>query len=418
MSKKIIKKSLAEAADKIDTELAEAQGMPNDEDWEIIKELIRADNKTGIEQMRREDFYVFPVRLSDNIIDRVFDKMSDEFLSELTDSCIGLSGIRDHEWQSGNQFARIYKAEFISNGDEHYVKGMAYTLTSEYDTVNKIKAGLLRETSIGFESENDTCSICGAVTTKTDESQIAVCPNGHKMGETYDGKICYNSINKLKDLYEWSLVAVPCQKGAGIISKKLTIKKGAKMKLVDLKRLRLFSSKAFKELNDDIKSEISDVMDGGDDSEITEEEINKIIEENESLKAQVKELSDTIEEMKSSCTKETINREVEKAIDGLNPLTEVVKENMLRDIDLDSMELDEDGTIKEFDSKIDAIKTRYKGLYKEVSEEPEPEEKEDAPDNVKTKSMKSVVNSGINFNVSSTSKSAQANTKVTSGIQF
>lgn len=418
MKKKIIKKSLAEVADKLDVELAEANGMPNDEDWEIIKELIRSDNKTGTEQLQREDFYVFPLRLSDNIIDRVFDKMSDEFLSELADCCIGLSGIRDHDWQSGNQFARIYKAELIEDGDVHYVKVMAYMLTSEYDTVAKIKAGLLRETSIGFESENDTCSICGAITTKTDDSQIATCPNGHKMGETYDGKMCYNSINKLKDLFEWSLVAVPCQKGAGIINKKLTIKKGVKMKLTDLKRLRLFSSKAFKELNDDIKSEIDDVMNNSDDSEITEEEINKIIEENEALKAQVKELNDTIEEMNGSCTKETIKREVEKAIDSLNPLTEVVKENMMRDIDLDGMELDEDGSIKEFDSKLDAIKTRYKGLYKEASEESETTTKTEETDDVKTKSTKGFVNSGINFNVSSTSKSAKSNSKIVSGIQF
>jgi hypothetical protein len=90
----------------------------------------------------------------------------------------------------------------------------------------------------------------------------------------------------------------------------------------------------------------------------------------------------------------------------------------MRDFDIDSMELDEDGNIKEFDSKLDALKTRYKGLYKEASEEPESATKTEEPDDVKTKSTKGFVNSGINFNVSSTSKSAKSNSKVVSGIQF
>ena len=49
------------------------------------------------------------------------------------------------------------------------------------------------------------CSICGQ----------SGC--GHQRGRRYDGKLCYFTLQAPTDAYEWSFVAVPAQRKAGII---------------------------------------------------------------------------------------------------------------------------------------------------------------------------------------------------------
>ena len=188
----------------------------SNEDKKKALELI---NELTVEPLNEDDVYLFEVKLCDNEVDRVYDKMSDSFLEEFAASSKNLTGLKDHDWETDNQLARLYdtvvvvdKGKKNSLGEDYrYVLGKAYTLSKYKDYIDKINAGLIKEVSVSFDSEGDTCSICGA---KTEEGldNIAICPNGHKMGKEYDGKLCYNNINKLKDSYEWSLVAVPCQR--------------------------------------------------------------------------------------------------------------------------------------------------------------------------------------------------------------
>ena len=42
------------------------------------------------------------------------------------------------------------------------------------------------------------------------------CGDGHEKGQEYDGKLCYADLNNPKDAYEFSFVAVPAQRGAGV----------------------------------------------------------------------------------------------------------------------------------------------------------------------------------------------------------
>ena len=39
----------------------------------------------------------------------------------------------------------------------------------------------------------------------------------HVKGRKYGGKLCYGELNNITDAYEWSFVAVPAQKNAGVI---------------------------------------------------------------------------------------------------------------------------------------------------------------------------------------------------------
>lgn len=383
-------------------------------------------NKHTIVPLKEEDVFTFKIRLCDNEIDRVFDGMTDKFLEEFKDKGSNLTGISNHDWSSDNQVSRLYDTEIITDetrtnkiGEPYkYVLGKAYTLKRFEEYIEKISAGLLKETSVSFESSGDTCSICGAETVKG-EDNIAICPNGHIMGQMYDGKLAYNVVDNLTDIFEWSLVAVPCQRDSGVVSKGLNknsdensvtasnkdvVDKNSNrlgglgiMKKKNFILSRLFKSKAFEaDENKELVDEVMKVTDS--DEDVTEEDINKLIDENaklvnenEELKAKVKALEDE----KVCGEKQAI---VEKAIDELNPLTPVVKENILKELDVDSLEL-EDGELKGLDEALEPVVKKYKGLFVEKKDT---NEGGGEPAVVKT-SAKAVNKSGITFSVTNKS---------------
>ena len=385
-------------------------------------------NKHTIVPLTEDDVFTFKIRLCDNEIDRVFDGMTDKFLEEFKEKGSNLTGISNHDWSSNNQVSRLYDTEIITDNTKtnkigepyKYVLGKAYTLKRFEEYIEKISAGLLKETSVSFESYGDTCSICGAETVKG-EDNIAICPNGHVMGQMYDGKLAYNVVDNLTDIFEWSLVAVPCQRDSGVVSKSLNSVTASNKDVVDkdsnrlgglgiMKKKnfilsRLFKSKAFEaDENKELVDEVMKVTDS--DEDVTEDDINKLIDENaklinenEGLKAKVKALEDE----KVCGEKQAI---VEKAIDELNPLTPVVKENILKELDVDSLEL-EDGELKGLDEALEPVVKKYKGLFVEKEDT---NEGGGEPAVVKT-SAKAVNKSGITFSVTNKSVTP-AKTKV------
>ena len=175
-------------------------------------ELINALAKRALSA---DEVYVFEVKLCDNEVDRDFERFSDECLDELAPMFVGKSGILDHQWTAGGQLARIYRTEVVAvperknsaGGVYRYLKGWAYMLRSEAtgDFIAAIEAGIVKETSVGCSVSERRCSICG-------ESACA-----HVPGLSYDGKLCHTVLSGATDAYEWSFVAVPAQREAGVL---------------------------------------------------------------------------------------------------------------------------------------------------------------------------------------------------------
>ena len=76
--------------------------------------------------------------------------------------------------------------------------------------IEAIDSGIVKEVSVGCSVERTVCSICG--------QDIALCP--HRKGESYGGKLCCGELLQPTDAYEWSFVAVPAQKEAGVVKAK------------------------------------------------------------------------------------------------------------------------------------------------------------------------------------------------------
>lgn len=177
-------------------------------------ELLNAFAKT---ELKAEEVYLFSVLLCDNEVDRDCECFPISTLKELGELFVGATGICDHEWRSENQVARIYRTELVTDAERKnslgepycYLKGCAYMLRipQNEELIAQIEGGIKRETSVGCSVKSRICSICG--------EEIGVC--GHEKGNLYGGKLCYASLVGAIDAYEWSFVAVPAQRRAGVI---------------------------------------------------------------------------------------------------------------------------------------------------------------------------------------------------------
>jgi len=188
---------------------------------ELTEAELREINKYAQTPLSAEDVFVFNAVLCDNEIDRDHERFSLKALKDLKKLFIGKTVIKDHTWEADNQVARIYSVELVQHqktvaGGEPYTQLVAHCYmvrtAGNADLIAEIKGGIKKEGSIGCAVKSSICSICGVDNTKT------YC--AHWPGRTYekDGhlQLCTYTLDGARDAYEFSLVAVPAQKAAGV----------------------------------------------------------------------------------------------------------------------------------------------------------------------------------------------------------
>ncbi len=168
---------------------------------------MEAINRFAKTALTAEEVYTFSVILCDNEVDRDGECFSLQTLQELRELFVGKTGICDHDWKSGNQKARIYRTEVMTDpnrktmgGEDYsYLKGYAYMLRlpGNEELIAEIEGGIKKETSVGCSVSRTVCSVCG--------EELGSC--GHVKGQEYGGKLCYGILEGAVDAYEWSFVA-------------------------------------------------------------------------------------------------------------------------------------------------------------------------------------------------------------------
>ena len=186
------------------TKAAEAvnHGVPNPVQMAAINALAKA-------QLEPEQVYVFSLRLCDDQVDRDFERFDTMALPELARLFRGKTGIVDHCWSAENQIARIFETQVVQEEGVSYIKAWAYIRRGEDNDglIADIEAGIKKEVSVGCAMGRAVCSICG--------SDYGSC--GHQKGEHYDGQLCCAVLREPMDAYEFSFVAVPAQREAGVL---------------------------------------------------------------------------------------------------------------------------------------------------------------------------------------------------------
>ena len=168
-------------------------------------EKINRQSKTPL---TAEQVYCFSVRLCDDQPDRDFERFDLAALPKLAELFIGKTGICDHEWSARGQVARIFDAWTEPEGSATILRAWAYMLRGEADPIiANIEAGIHREVSVGCAMGRTICSVCG--------EPYGACE--HRKGKVYGGKTCYAVLCDPVDAYEFSFVAVPAQREAGVL---------------------------------------------------------------------------------------------------------------------------------------------------------------------------------------------------------
>ena len=229
------------------TKEASIDGAPETAPKEQELALI---NQYARKPLSAEEVYVFSVVLCDNDVDRDGERFTVESLFALEKLFTGKTGILDHNPSAKNQTARVFacaveavQGKTTALGDEYFhLKARAYMPRNSQTAplIAAIDSGILREVSVGCAVKEVKCSICG--------EPLAVCP--HKKGESYGGKLCCGELTDPYDAYEFSFVAVPSQREAGVVKayerkddtvetimKKLSLSCGATLEPEECRRL-------------------------------------------------------------------------------------------------------------------------------------------------------------------------------------
>ena len=187
-------------------------GAPSAEELAEINQFTRRE-------LTADEVYVFSVVLCDNEIDRDFERFTIPSLQKLRELFVGKTGVFDHSMKGKDQTARVFSvtaeqdANRILQTGEPYtsLKARAYMPRTEKnrDLIEEIEAGIKKEVSVGCAVGKISCSVCGA------DWKGGGC--AHVKGKVYDGNLCHGILEEPTDAYEWSFVAVPAQRCAGVV---------------------------------------------------------------------------------------------------------------------------------------------------------------------------------------------------------
>lgn len=207
---------------------------------EISEEEINLINKYTRRKFTSDEVYVFSVVLCDNDIDRDYERFTVESLFKLEKLFIGKSSVFDHNPTAENQTARIFDCKveniedkFTSTGDQYFrLVARAYMPICEKndDLILLLDSGIQKEVSVGCGVKENLCSIC-SYSINSERCH-------HEKGKEYNGKLCFGELSKPYDAYEWSFVAVPAQRHAGVIKSFTEEKEGNKKMEKIIKSIR------------------------------------------------------------------------------------------------------------------------------------------------------------------------------------
>lgn len=179
-------------------------------------EDLTAINRYTRRELTAAEVYAFPLVLCDNEIDRDREAFTKAALEQLAGLFLGKTGLFDHQHTTLHQTARIYATQVVEHPDRVTRCGEVYcTLNAKAYLVRcpeteglilSIDGGIRKEVSVSCQMGKKTCSICG--------KEAGSC--SHQPGQEYGGRICCTRLEHPADAYEWSFVAVPAQREAGV----------------------------------------------------------------------------------------------------------------------------------------------------------------------------------------------------------
>lgn len=190
---------------------------PSESDLEIIQAFALAG-----EEVNPDDLFIGRMSLANDQYDRSHERFPESYLVQFARTMPGKSVMTGHDY-ARDPAGRIFKAEVQVGGSGP--QGLAKELVVSYYLLNsdplaaKVKAGIARDVSIGFNPDLRLCDIDGKNYDGWMLGEEDACP--HVAGKAYEdalARVTYGGdVEKVEGL-EGSFVWLGCQYGAQAIA--------------------------------------------------------------------------------------------------------------------------------------------------------------------------------------------------------
>lgn len=190
------------------TKLAKSESK-NRDDYRPSPEQLEKINSMALRELDANEVYVFELNSADMEVDRSYEHFSKKAIDDMVAMAPGTPVFLDHDWSVKSVVGKVFDAK---NKKGVLTEWAYFPKTAATEAiVENVFNGIINKLSVGFAVDFDqmTCDSCS--------KSIFDYECEHYPGQKdKSGKDVTVSINRVKELYERSLVGVPCQRGTNI----------------------------------------------------------------------------------------------------------------------------------------------------------------------------------------------------------
>jgi hypothetical protein len=183
----------------------------------VPPDLLKQIERYAGEPVPADQVLVRYARLANDQLDRSHERFPLEYLHRFKETMAGKSLLPGHDrsqvplgiWLEG-------EVEKDEAGVSHL--RVPFYMDARSEMARRVRLGIAKKVSISFKAPERTCDLCG----QTYDGQNG-CENGHRKGQSYDGKLCtvtYSGDPRRVEAMEGSLVWLNCQYGAEVTGAK------------------------------------------------------------------------------------------------------------------------------------------------------------------------------------------------------
>lgn len=183
----------------------------------VSPEIMAQIHRYAGEEVPTDQVLVRYANLCNDQIDRSHERFPVDYLKRFAETIPGKSLLPGHD--RGAVPIGVWLNGEVIKGDDGVTHLRApFYMDARSEMARRVRLGIAKKVSISFKAPGRTCDLCGQ-----DYDGQNGCENGHKKGQTYDGKLCtvtYSGDPARVEAMEGSLVWLACQYGAEVTGAK------------------------------------------------------------------------------------------------------------------------------------------------------------------------------------------------------
>jgi hypothetical protein len=204
------------------------------------------DGRFAIEPVTEEQIYCGSMALANNQYDRSWERFPEDYLKRFSDTITGKSVMKGHNYRD-LPVGRFYDSEVYKSGDRLDLV-VNYFMMADDELVPKIKTGIIKGVSIGFNPDKRFCDIDGKDYDGWWNDPDDEEPCFHIAGRTYQvegeqtrATVTYGGDTNEVEAVEGSFVWLGCQHGAEVIGQNFSISHSAKSAFFSERKSGIFA---------------------------------------------------------------------------------------------------------------------------------------------------------------------------------